>query len=146
MASYWIALFSAQYGENRDAIFISMKTFNGEPDDQYPTFSLCFKGDRFHWNRDDNIFDSYALNATQYELMLKGEVAMMDELNKSSGLYEKKPVFLQNGVDVNIKDDVNETALHYAPFEDEIPENLFQDMLKRNIEDRFLNTCSLGAS
>ena len=102
MASYWIALFSAQYGENRDAIFISMKTFNDDPDDQYPTFSLCFKGDRFHWNRDDNIFDSYALNATQYELMLKGEVAMMDELNKSSGLYEKKPVFLQNGVDVNI--------------------------------------------
>ena len=102
MASYWIALFSAQYGENRDAIFISMKTFNDDPDDQYPTFSLCFKGDRFHWNRDDNIFDSYALNATQYELMLKGEVAMMDELNKSSGLYEKKPVFLQNGADVNI--------------------------------------------
>ena len=101
MAIYWISLFSAQYAENRDVIYISMKTFNDDPIDKYPTFTICFGGDRFHWFRDDNIFESYALNATQFELMLKGENAMGDELNKKSKLYTKKPVFLSDGPKVN---------------------------------------------
>ena len=60
MAIYWIALFSAQYAENRDVIYISMKTFNDDPIDKYPTFTICLGGGRFHWFRDDNIFESYA--------------------------------------------------------------------------------------
>ena len=100
MASYWIALFTVQYAENRDTIFISMKTFNDKPMDKYPTFSLCFIGDKFHWYRDDKIFDSYALNATQYELLLKGELAQMDELNETSRLYGHREVTLNDASDV----------------------------------------------
>ena len=101
MASYWIALFSAQYVENRDAIYISMKTFNENPIDKYPTFTLCFGGDNFHWYRENNIFDAYGINSTQYELMLMGEKAMTDKLNKTSKLYEKHPVFLSDFDDTN---------------------------------------------
>ena len=100
MALYWIMLFTSQWWENRDAIFISMKTFNDEAIDKYPTFSLCFQGDKFHWFRDNNIFHSYGLNATQYELMLKGDMAMMDELNQTTSLYRKKAVVLKDGKDV----------------------------------------------
>ena len=102
MASYWIILFTSQYAENRDAVFISMKTFNDKPIDKYPTFTVCFKGDKIHWYREDNIFGAYALNATQFELLLQGEPAMRDELNKTSGLYYKKPVSFSNDSDVNI--------------------------------------------
>ena len=94
-------LFSAIYAENRDAIFISMKTFNENPIDTYPTFTLCFQGDKFHWYHDDNIFDSYGLNATQYEIMLKSGTAMKDELNKTSGVYSKTPVIFNDGENVN---------------------------------------------
>lgn len=102
MASYWIALFSAQYVENRDAIYISMKTFNENPIDKYPTFTLCFSGNNFPWYRENNIFDAYGLNATQYELMLMGEKASKVNLNKTSRLYEKHPVFLSDFDETNI--------------------------------------------
>ena len=82
-------LFSAIYSENRDDIYISMKKFNENPIDIYPTFTLCFQGDKFHWYHDNDIFNSYGLNATQYELMLKKGRAMTDELNKTSQLYSK---------------------------------------------------------
>ena len=79
-----------------------MKKFNDKPIDKYPTFTICFKGDKIHWYREDNIFDSYALNPTQYELLLKGKPAMMDELNQTSRLYYKKPVAFSSDSDVNI--------------------------------------------
>ena len=103
MAIYWITLFTVQFGENRDAIFISMKTFNDDPIDKYPTFTICFKGDRFHWYHDRRIFNFYALDPTQFEFMLKGELAMMNNLNKTSKLYDKKPVVLDDvmGVDLD---------------------------------------------
>ena len=38
---------------------------------------------------------------------------------------------LENGANVDIKTTDNETALHYAASQDEIPEDLFQDILKK---------------
>ena len=101
LAIYWITYFTAEFRENKDMISISMKTFNDDPTDKYPSFTLCFQGDKFHWYHDENIFDSYALNATQYELLLKGHTAMMDEINKMSRLYTKKPVILNDGQNIN---------------------------------------------
>ena len=91
MALYWVVLFSGKYDENSDAISITMKKFNENPSDKYPTFSLCFKGDKFHWYHDEIIFKTYSLNATQYEQMLKGENAFTNELNETSKLYRKMP-------------------------------------------------------
>ena len=75
-AIYFTTLFSTQYLENTDTQLIAMKKFNQENDNVYPTFSMCFKGAKFHWYHDLEIFKSYGLNATQYELMLKGETAL----------------------------------------------------------------------
>ena len=78
-----------------------MKTFNGDPDDKYPSFTMCFQGDKFHWYNDENIFDSYALNGTQYELMLKGKRATMSQRDENSKLYVKEPVVFGNHQNVN---------------------------------------------
>ena len=89
-----------EYFENEDEIFIIMKKFNQDPSkDKYPTFSICFEGAEFHWHHDLNIFNAYGLNATQYELMLKGEPAMKyKRIMKSNAYkYKKTPVHLING-------------------------------------------------
>ena len=79
-----------------------MKKFNQDNDNVYPTFSMCFKGAKFHWYHDLEIFNSYGLNATQYELMLKGETALRYDRNDDSvRSYKKTPIFLGNGSDVD---------------------------------------------
>ena len=78
-----------------------MKAFNNGPDDKYPTFTICFKGPKFHWIQADNIFHSYAMNPVQYETMLVEGIGQRDELNKTSKVYEKKSVVLSEGMDVN---------------------------------------------
>ena len=78
-----------------------MKKFNSDPIDKYPTFTLCFKGDQFHWYHDDKIFQSYSLDPSQYEQMLKGEYATKNVFDKESKVYFKKPVVLEDGMNVN---------------------------------------------
>ena len=70
--------------------------------DKYPTFTLCFQGDEFYWYHDENIFDRYSLNASQYQLLLKGELAIMNDLNKTSKVYDQKQVLLTNDSNENI--------------------------------------------
>ena len=69
-----------------------MKRFNKEDDDKYPTFSFCFKGARFHWMNDHYIFESFGLNATQYERMLRGEIAERYDRNDLYRSYAKTSV------------------------------------------------------
>ena len=74
MAIYYTTSTICQYYENLDETFIRMKKYNQDPSiDKYPTFSICFKGTEFVWYHDQNIFQAYDLNASQFELMLKGE-------------------------------------------------------------------------
>ena len=103
LALYWVLLFSGQYSENNDAISITMKKFNEHQNDKYPTFSLCFEGDKFHWYRDEEIFKAYSLNATQYTKMLKGETALMSKFNEDSKLYKKESVFIEDGYQPNFE-------------------------------------------
>ena len=78
-----------------------MKKFNNEADDKYPTFSFCFKGARFHWFNDHLIFDSFGLNATQYERMLKGQTAERYERQSLHRSYVKTQVFSSYSKDIN---------------------------------------------
>lgn len=127
MAIYWTTLFSTQYGENSDAIFIAMKTYNENPTDKYPTFSVCFTGVQFHWYDDPNIYKTYGINATQYELMLKGKPSIRYERNDSFLSYSKTPVFLSDGsiehfdqYHLNNDHFLEEIQLSYENSEDEI--------------------------
>lgn len=78
-----------------------MKKFNEEDDNHYPTFSLCFKGIKFQWYHENIIFDSYSLNATQYQFMLKGETAKRYDRNDLIRSYNKTEVFVDDGYDVD---------------------------------------------
>ena len=80
-----------------------MKKFNEHPNDKYPTFSLCFKGEKFHWYRDANIFKTYSLNASQYTKMLRGENALMNKFDIEARLYDKEPVFVNDSLDANFE-------------------------------------------
>ena len=99
-AIYEVTLWSIEFAENKDQVFISIKSYNHHSDAKYPTFSICFKGSEFHWYRDVNIFNSYDIDLYQYENMLKGNMAYKYELNKSTSLYEKVPVSMTDGVNV----------------------------------------------
>ena len=67
-----------------------MKKYNDDPsEDKYPTFTVCFKGTDFVWYHDYNIFQAYGLDATQFELMLKGENATRYERDNNLRSYRK---------------------------------------------------------
>ena len=110
-AIYFTTLFSTHYLENTDAQLIAIKKFNQENDNAYPTFSLCFKGAKFHWYHDFGIFQSYGLNATQYELMLKGETALRYDRSDLGRSYKKTPIFLRNGSDVDFSKNIKNSTL-----------------------------------
>ena len=96
-AVYFTARFSSQYSENSDVQLITMKKFNEKTDSSYPTYSFCFKGARFHWFHDLEIFNSFSLNATQYERMMMGETSERYDRNDFNRSYIKTPVFLNSG-------------------------------------------------
>ena len=73
-----------------------MKSFNHGEDSKYPSFTFCFKGARFRWFKDLDIFNAYGLNATQYELMLRGENAMRYVRYDLIRSYNKELVFLNH--------------------------------------------------
>ena len=101
LAIYYITFFSSQFLQNQDTTFISMKTFNEGTDDYYPEFSICFKGSNFHWLYAENVFKSYGINPVQFEVMLKDGQTVRDEFEKTSSVYQKKPVAYNDGRDVN---------------------------------------------
>lgn len=103
MAIYEVTIWSIEYAEDEDQVFLSIQTYNQRSSDKYPTFSICFQGAAFHWYRDIDIFNAHAVDAYQYEQLLKGETAIMYEFNQSSSLYDKVPVSVNN--DSNTKFD-----------------------------------------
>ena len=105
MAIYYTTSTITQYYENLDETFIRMKRYNQDPSkDKYPTFSICFKGTDFIWYHDYNIFKAYGLNATQFELMLKGEKAIKYERNLNLRSYRKVKVTANNGSSQHFED------------------------------------------
>ena len=93
VAIYFTTRFSAQYSENSDEQLLTMKKFNEDTDEHYPTFSFCFKGPRFHWFHDVEIFNLYGINATQYHRLLRGETAERYSRDNLYRAYRKTPVF-----------------------------------------------------
>ena len=100
IALYFTTLFSFHYSENSDVQLLAMRNFNNETIDKYPTFSLCFRGTRFHWYNDLEIFNSYSLDAIQYDRMIRGETAERYERNGLNRSYIKQPVFSNNSQDI----------------------------------------------
>ena len=91
-----------QFSENKDATSISYKLYNQSPREKYPTFSICFKENSFHWSHDFTIFKAYGLTSVQYERLLKGEKVIRYMYNSTSRLYNKVNAVIGNQSDNNL--------------------------------------------
>ena len=91
-----------RYKENSDITSIIYKKYNQEPENKYPTFSICFTGTRYHWYHESQIFRDYGLDPVSYGVMLMGETAMTYEYNYTSRLYHKLPVPMNKDMNENM--------------------------------------------
>ena len=144
-AIYTTVLLTERYIANNDSSVIVMNNYNKQPQDRYPTFSVCFIGTRFHWFHDHNIFARYGINATQYQLLMKGENATKYEFDPNKGSYSRTPVLLMS----DSKDEFEQfhlqisNALSISNFYYENPEN---DILYNSSLDSTSNPPSMYLS
>ena len=99
MAIGMAVIMFGRFGQNKSATSITYKKYEQTSEDQYPTFSICFKGSNFHWYQHLKIFDVFDLSFEQFERMLKGKIAFRYDYDLSSGLFRKIPTFINNGSD-----------------------------------------------
>ena len=86
----------ARFFENKDTASFSYKKFNESPLDEYPTFSICFKGTYTYLENDEPLFDSFGIDSRQYELVMKGEHGARYEYDMDSRLYKKVLINIEN--------------------------------------------------
>ena len=98
-AVYFLVKYSDQFISNKDSTSISYTQYNKSPKDMYPTYSMCFEGEPFHWINELEIFRAYSLGRDQYQRMLEGKQASRYEYVETSRLYRKMPTFMNNGSD-----------------------------------------------
>lgn len=65
-----------RYYEDKDSSMISYKQFNLRPQDEYPTFSICFKGIDIYWPDPLKLFETFGMTTEQYAKILKGDNAI----------------------------------------------------------------------
>ena len=76
------------YAEDKDASAISFRTFNNEPQDEYPAFSVCFfgfNGEIFNKDKTRNALADklpYYDARKKYVEMLKGQTNITDEISR----------------------------------------------------------------
>ena len=96
LAIYMSVLLVGRFLEDRSTTSIMYRHYNEKPQDRYPTYSICFRGTKFHWQNDLEIFDEYGLNPYQFEQLLKGETTFSYEYDHTSRLYKKVPSIIRN--------------------------------------------------
>ena len=148
LASYMTLVLTSRYFENRDSTAIAYREYDDTDVDVYPTFTLCFTGTSLRWLNDHHIFDSYNLNATQYELMLKGETARRYEFDDTNATYRRKEVLMSDGdhlcfslfslqiQDILVKVEFStEDSKKDVSFDNESPSEINTFPLKMNYQD-----------
>lgn len=102
LATYMTVRLVNRFMKNRDATSITYRRYSDTQQDRYPTYSMCFKGTRFHWNNDLEIFSAYELTPSDYERMLIGETPIRYQYNLTSRLYTKVLASMENESYVNL--------------------------------------------
>ena len=101
LATYMTIRLVDRFLANRDATSITYKGYSNTLQDKYPTYSLCFQGTPFHWNKDLEIFSAYELTAFDYQRMLVGQTPIRYQYDVISRLYSKIPTSMANESFVN---------------------------------------------
>ena len=91
-----------KYLDNNDASSIHYKEFNKDRNNKYPTFSICFEGEKFYYkNFEDPLFESLGMNSLQYSNALKGRPSYVSKYNPSKKMYEKVPRNFKDVANIN---------------------------------------------
>ena len=98
MALYMTVILIGRYEENRSATSIAYKKFGDTDSDQYPTFSICFKGDGLYRFNGSVIYDAYGISPRTYEMMLQGQPVFGYEYNPILAFSLWLPAFSLNCV------------------------------------------------
>ena len=102
MGAYMTVTQSVEFLENRDSSIISYHHFNQDPSDQYPTFSVCVKGDDIYWENEEFLYDQTGVTSAEYIEILKGN-GFRYEINEKTLLSEKKNLGIKDVSMINFE-------------------------------------------
>ena len=88
-------LLVGRFLEDRSTTTITYKHYGINPEDKYPTYSICFRGTNFYWRNEMAIFEENELYSHQWEKLLKGEPTHTYDYDLTSKLYKKKPAVIR---------------------------------------------------
>lgn len=102
MGAYMTVTQSVEFLENRDSSIISYHHFNQDPSDQYPTFSICVKGEDIFWENEEFLYDQTGVTSAEYIEILKGN-GFRYEINENTLLSEKKSLDIHDVSMINFE-------------------------------------------
>ena len=103
LAMYMTLTQIRRYLENRDASSIDYKLLGLSTEEQYPTFSLCFKGPEMYWYYESLILKNFDLTSNQFDLIFKGENGAGYKYNYNSKLYDKVRFNVENVTNIGFE-------------------------------------------
>ena len=89
LALYMTLKMIGRFREDRNATSIAYQQYDNTLDGQYPSFSVCFRGNGLYKFDASTIFKAYGLHSSDYENLLLGQPAFRYDYNHSSRLYSK---------------------------------------------------------
>ena len=100
LTTYMTITLVFRYLENRDTSSVTYQKFNQNPENKYPTFSICFTGTL----DDKSIYDSFGINVEQYQAILSGEEGVFRyEYDFGKKLYKKAIMSSENISNINVE-------------------------------------------
>ena len=89
LAAYYGITQVVRYVDNKSSSTIAHKIFNEEPNNKYPTFSICLKGKEIYWRNEHYLFEQTGMTSSQYVELLEGKGWKYD-YNEANHLYKKE--------------------------------------------------------
>ena len=102
LAAYFTLTQIVRYLANEDTSSIAHKQFNQTPRDEYPTFSICFRGQDVYWKKEKILFQILGVTSSQYVNTLMGH-GQRYEYDRKTGFYNKERVDLVNITSIDFK-------------------------------------------
>ena len=90
LATYYGITQAVRFIKNKDTSVISQKIFNHAPENKYPTFTICMKGENIYSINEHTLFEKAELTPLQYVDLLEGNGGYRYEYDEANHTYEKK--------------------------------------------------------
>ena len=78
--------------DDKSTTSVAYKRHAATLEDQYPTFSICLKGNDLYKFDSSIIFKAYGIYPNEYQMLLEGKPAFRYRYNAKSKLYKKTPL------------------------------------------------------